>query len=91
MHRSSTFLKGMTMKYSTLFAVLIMALGLSACAGPPGATGPPGAMGPTGYQGPTGRTGQTGQSGVETIVVPTAYPRRSDYWPNDNYYYYNDR
>jgi hypothetical protein len=88
MHRSSTFLKGITMKYSTLFAVLIMALGLSACAGPPGATGPPGAMGPAGYQGPTGRTGQTGQSGVETVIVR---PRRSDYWPNDNYYYYNDR
>jgi len=74
------------MKYSTLFTVLIIALGLSACAGPPGATGPPGVMGPTGYQGPTGRTGQ---SGTDTVIVPAVQPRRSDYWPNENYYYYD--
>lgn len=75
------------MKYSTLFTVLIVALGLGACAGPPGATGPPGVMGPTGYQGPTGRTGQPG---VETVIVPTVRPSRSGYW-NDNTYYYYDR
>ncbi|GEM_PF-6427628 len=74
------------MKYSTLFTVLIVALGLSACAGPPGAAGPPGVMGPTGYQGPTGRTGPTG---VETVIVPTVRPSRNGYWSDDTYYYYD--
>ncbi|CDH46172.1 hypothetical protein [Candidatus Contendibacter odensensis] len=80
------------MKYSMLFAVLTLALGLSACAGPPGATGAAGATGAPGYQGPTGKTGatgQTGSTGVDTVIVP-ARPRTSS-WPNDNYYYYYDR
>ena len=79
------------MKYSTLFAVLIVALGLSACAGPPGATGPPGPMGATGYQGPTGRTGQTGetgQTGVDTVIVRPARPSNSGWWSDGDYYYY---
>ncbi len=76
------------MKYSTLFVVLMVALGLSACAGPPGAAGPPGPMGVQGYQGPTGRTGQSGQPGVDTVIVPQVRPSRSSVWPDDNYYYY---
>lgn len=76
------------MKYSTLLVVLMVALGLSACAGPPGATGPPGAMGAQGYQGPTGRTGQ---AGVDTVIVPQVRPGRSSVWSDDNYYYYYDR
>lgn len=77
------------MKYATLFVALTLALGLSACAGPPGATGAagaPGYQGPTGKTGATGQTGQTGQTGVDTVIVPVR-PRTSS-WPDDNYYYY---
>lgn len=77
------------MKYSTLFVVLTMALGLGACAGPPGVMGPTGYQGPAGYQGPTGRTGQTGQSGTDTVIVPTVHSRVNDRW--DETYYYYDR
>jgi len=86
--------KGIFMNYSTLFAAVILAFGLSACAGPQGATGATGAAGAPGYQGPTGqtgqtgRTGQTGQTGVETVIVPVR-PSTTGTWPDDNYYYYN--
>ncbi|NJM13002.1 MAG: hypothetical protein HC889_15060 [Synechococcaceae cyanobacterium SM1_2_3] len=76
------------MNYSTLFAAVIVAFGLSACAGPQGATGATGAAGAPGYQGPAGRTGQTGQTGVETVIVPVR-PNTTGTWPDDNYYYYN--
>jgi hypothetical protein len=80
------------MKYSTLFVALIVALGLSACAGPPGPTGATGATGAPGYQGPTGRTGQTGLSGGETVIVTPVRQNRSGSWSSDQYYYYyNDR
>ncbi len=78
------------MKYSMLFVALTLALGLSACAGPPGATGATGATGAPGYQGPTGKTGptgQTGSTGVDTVIVPVR-PRTSS-WPDDTYYYYD--
>lgn len=76
------------MKYSTLFVVLIVALGLSACVGPPGAMGPPGPTGATGYQGPTGRTGETGQAGGDTVIVRPARPGSSGWWSDGDYYYY---
>lgn len=66
------------MKYSTLFAAAIMALGLSACDRPttvvtppsvvtvpvPGPAGPTGATGGTGEKGTTGATGYTGNTGA---------------------------
>lgn len=67
------------MRYSILFAVLTIALGLSACeratvitpastvpgpAGPQGATGATG-KGDTGATGNTGATGSTGAEGVQ--------------------------
>lgn len=82
------------MNYPILFAAVILAFGLSACAGPQGATGATGAAGAPGYQGPagqtgqTGQTGRTGQTGVETVIVPVR-PNTTGSWPDDNYYYYN--
>jgi len=65
-------MKGIIMKLSPLFVVLVTVLGLSACDKPtvvnvpaekesvPGPAGPPGA---TGGQGATGNTGDTGATG----------------------------
>ena len=63
-------IKGIIMKYSKIFAVLLATLAISACtfpAGPPGqqgATGYTGAAGGTGATGATGNTGATGETGA---------------------------
>jgi len=73
-------MKGLSMKYSTLFVALVTVLGLSACEKPtvvnvpatpvavPGPAGPQGATGTpgdTGTQGATGTQGDTGSPGYD--------------------------
>jgi hypothetical protein len=76
--------KGADMKYSIPLAVLVLALGLSACERPapttvvvpaaiPGPAGPQGETGDQGSRGTTGYTGQQGDTGSTGAQGSTGY------------------
>ena len=76
------------MKYSIIFAAVLVALATSACEKQtvptptvvtvpvPGPAGPTGATGATGSTGGTGATGEQGKTGGDTVVVIPPAPAR---------------